>query len=148
MDETLELLANKIPHLVEDTSDVVINFLLTDIKVRIFENSEGVNGALKGGAKYSVGYAEFRRSLGRQTNKIDLQLYGDLINSIVTDKSEEGASIKINDEDQADKARGIEELWSEEIFSPTDNEAEDALTLFEDTFNYTLDSFLKEHGYK
>lgn len=77
---------------------------------RVFEENKTAAGQDFGG--YSENYKKYRASLGRQVNKKDLQLTGDLLNSI---KQSENI-IYFNNEIDAEKALSQEKQMNADIF--------------------------------
>lgn len=77
---------------------------------RVFEENKTAAGQEFGG--YSENYKKYRASLGRQVNKKDLQLSGDLLRSIVQHEN----IIYFNNEIDADKALSQEKQMYADIF--------------------------------
>jgi hypothetical protein len=109
------------------------------MEVRIFDVGADINGVvLKNGQGYSPSYAKFRMELQRQVARIDLQLFGDLKRSIKPIKSTQGQQLIFNQEEQTDKARGLEKRWQQKIFLPSPQEADKVFDLVEEVFSKAI----------
>lgn len=77
-------------------------------------------------AVLSGGYKEFRRLLGRDTSKVNLNLTGDLFRAVVSGKTAKGAAVGMNSPGQIEKALGNEARFKKRIFEPSEEERTDA----------------------
>jgi len=134
-----EDLKRLIPIVAERSAEIGIVTLRNDMEVRIFEFGADINGVLlKNGQGYSTSYAKFRQSLGRQVARIDLQLFGDLKRSIKPIKSTQGQQLIFSQEEQTDKARGLEKRWQQKIFLPSPPEADKVFDIVEEVFSKAI----------
>lgn len=147
-------LGEVIPLVVEGATRLAADQLQTDIMKRIFEIGSDANGkVIKNGIGYTDAYAKYRRAVGRQVTKIDLQLTGDLMRSITRVDTTQGVNVIFNNDFEAEKARYLEKNLgrfvgggSQQIFFPSDIEADKALDLIEQTFIKTLDELVARYS--
>lgn len=147
-------LGEVIPLVVEGATRLAAEQLQTDMMKRIFEIGADANGqVIKNGIGYSESYAKFRKSVGRQTAKIELQLTGDLMRSVKRVDTTQGVNVIFNNDFEAEKARDLEKNFgrfvgggSQQIFFPSDIEADKALDLIEQTFIKTIDELVARYS--
>ena len=119
------------------------------MRLRIHEVGADANGeVLKQGRGYSDAYAKYRAGLGRQVQKIDLDLFGDLKRSPTIVKTTQGQNIIFNQQEQTDKARGLEKRFNQQIFFPSNQEAEVALDTIEEQFNELINELAARYNFK
>ena len=135
---TLDEIGVQVDEIVADTMFLIANQGATDMVTRIFANKLDVNGKSLGGYK-SVAYAEYRKSLGLQTEIKDLQLTGSLIRSIEIASTDYGEAIIINNSVDFDKALFQEEQLGDginplRIFELSQDEIDNAFRVGDEYF--------------
>ena len=85
------------------------------------------NGKDRKSQYFPGGYKEYRSTVGRQSDKIDLRLTGSLQLSIQLGNTDNGQVIAFNNDEQLRKAEGNEKRFGKIIFDPSKEEV-DALT--------------------
>jgi hypothetical protein len=149
-----EVLAAQIPVFIEKALDGAGSDLLTDLKARAFPStaSEGkdANGTpLKNGRAYSPAYAKQRQKKGLQTNYVDLQFTGNLLNNgIGVNRGKTSYIIDFANDAFAEQAADIERKYRQTIFAASKEEAEKALETFEFLFFGQVDKLTKQFGYR
>ncbi len=98
------------------------------------------NGKSKKSEYFADGYAGFRNKVGRQSEKIDFNLTGNLKDSIVGGTSREGLSLGYLNSDAEVLSNNLERRFGE-VFAPTDAEVEEVLDNIENTI---FDAILRE----
>lgn len=73
------------------------------------------------------GYKEFRDRTGRQTQTVDLNLTGSLFKSVTLGRYKDGVVIFFNQKGSIAKAKGNEDRFGKDIFSPTKEEKQQAI---------------------
>lgn len=102
------------------------------------------NGKDRKSQYFAGGYKEYRGTVGRQTEKVDLRLTGSLQLSIQLGQIENGQTLAFNNEDQLSKAAGNEKRFGKVIFDPSKEEVDRLTALWEkevtEAFFNSLDS--------
>ena len=132
-------LAKNIPILIDKIAVLSIEELDIQMQQRIFEEGVDSDGVLlKNGDEYADLTKKIRLQAGRQINKIDLQFTGDMRRSIINAKSTEGQNLIFSSATQSEKREEIEDLFNQDIFSPSSQESENVLNLFQNLFNESI----------
>jgi hypothetical protein len=104
------------------------NEFTADMGNRVFNQGNDKNNTQIG--EYSPAYAEYRKSKGRQTSKVDLTLFGNLKRSIKIVRMQGGWQVKFINDRQAKIARSNEVRFKgaeNTIFDISQKEKEDML---------------------
>lgn len=145
----LEALGKALPLFAEGSTEIAAVQLQNQMRVRIHEVGADVNGeVLKQGRGYSEAYAKYRSGFGRQVQKIDLDLFGNLKRSPTVVKTTQGQNIIFNQQEQTYKARGLEKRFNQQIFFPSNQEAELALDTIEEQFNELINELAARYNFK
>lgn len=129
---TIDQIAEQIDEIAADTIFLIANTGATDMLVRIFERNQDVNGKSLGG--YSKPYADYRKSLGLQTEIKDLQLTGSLIRSIEIASTDNGEAIIVNNSFDFDKVLWQEQQLKVPIFELNQTEIDNAFKVGDEYF--------------
>lgn len=90
---------------------------------RVFNSETGAKDITgKGLGKYSNPYAEYRKSLGRQTKVVDLNLTGSLFREIKTVQVEGAVTIAVPSAFERDKIADLERRYRKNIFDLNESE--------------------------
>ena len=100
-----------------------------------FENGKDRKSQYFGG-----GYKEYRSTVGRQSEKVDLRLTGSLQLSIQLGNTDNGQVIAFNNDEQLKKAAGNEKRFGKVIFDPSREEIDNLTELWE---KETTEAFFK-----
>jgi hypothetical protein len=99
----------------------------------------GKNGAtqFKNGKKrksqyFADGYAGFRAQVGRQNQKVDLNLTGNLQDSLQGGVTNKGLALAFINSKSSRLSQDLEDKYGD-VFTPTDEEVEEVLTTIEET---------------
>ena len=145
----VEALGKGIALLTEASTEIAAVQLQNQMRVRIHEVGADANGeVLKQGRGYSEAYKKYRAGLERQVQKIDLDLFGNLKRSPTVVKTTQGQNIIFNAQEQTDKARELEKRFNQQIFFPSDQEAEIALDTIEEQFNELINELAARYNFK
>lgn len=121
----LDRLINAVDEIVDNAAQFHINEAHGLLLNRVFEENKNVNGENFG--KYrSEAYKKYREKLGRQVNKVDLQLQGNLLKSIVTSKIDDSYAIVFSSDEQQIIGRFQDERYGE-TFAISDQEREELM---------------------
>jgi hypothetical protein len=105
---------------------------------RVFNSEVGAKDInSKGLGKYSNPYADYRKSLGRQTKVVDLNLTGSLFRDIKTVRSEGGITIAVPSVTEREKIADLERRYRKNIFDLNESEKKTIKTVLKK--NYDLD---------
>lgn len=77
----MQAIAYKIPAIIQASLEQGVNTVYAEMNNRIFNKHQTITGSSFGGYE-SDAYAQLRASIGRQSGTKDLQVYGNLQNSI------------------------------------------------------------------
>lgn len=88
---------------------------------------------------FSGGYSEFRKKVGRQNDKVDLSLSGELARNIVVGKKDDSIVIGISTSESVKKAESLEDMYKKPIFELTNEEK----SLFLRIINRELETLFK-----
>lgn len=97
------------------------------------------------------GYAEFREKLGRQSQKVDFQITGELRKSIKQVRTTQGENLIFNQEQFKDIAEGLEERFKSKIdtiFIPSKKEAEEILDFIDEQFQELVNELASRYNFK
>lgn len=145
----VEALGKGIALFTEASTEIAAVQLNNQMRLRIHEVGADANGeVLKQGRGYSEAYAKYRKELGRQVQKIDLDLFGNLKRSPTVVKTTQGQNIIFNQQEQTEKARELEKRFNQQIFFPSDKEADFALDLIEEQFNELINELAARYNFK
>jgi hypothetical protein len=149
---TTEELAREFPLILDKMPDIIYGSLFaganefeSDMSNRVFNNGQDINGSQIG--EYSKSYAEYRRSKGRQTATVDLQLFGNLRKSIITTRIKGGWSVKFANAKQAQIGRKNEVRFKGKentIFEVSAKEKEDMIKVTQLEFDARVRDAFKQ----
>ena len=105
-------------------------------------DTEFKNGKKRRSQYFSDGYAGFRAQVGRQNQKVDLNLTGNLQDSLAGGVTDKGLALAFINAEGATLSEHLERRYGE-VFTPTDDEVEEVLNTIEDTI---FDAILREIG--
>lgn len=94
-------------------------------------DSKFANGKERRSQYFPGGYKEYRGTVGRQSDKVDLRLTGSLQLSIQLGQSDNGQTLAFNNDDQLRKASGNERRFGKVIFDPSKEEIDTLTNLWE-----------------
>jgi hypothetical protein len=97
------------------------------------------------------GYAEFRQKLGRQNQKVDFDITGELKQSITQVRTTQGENLIFNQEKFSEIAEGLEKRFKgkgDSIFIPSNKEAETVLDFIEEQFNELINELAARYNFK
>jgi len=89
------------------------------------KNSSGdfKNGKKRKSQYFPGGYAEYRNTVGRQSDHVDLFLTGSLRNDIQLGNTENGITLGFTTDEQKEKAEGNQDRFGKTIFAVSQAEA-------------------------
>lgn len=102
---------------------IAVNESKAEFVNRAFNSESGskdIKG--KGLGTYSNAYAEYRKSLGRQTKVIDLELTGSLRRDLKTIKKDNSISLQYLSNDEVKKIVDLEKRYKSTIFELSEDE--------------------------
>lgn len=108
---------------------VAANEVKDRLKRRVFNNGKAASGESIGSYK-NLSYREYRKKRGRQVQYVDLQLEGDLFNSVQTGRSGNDVVLGITKNEQADIAAKNEQRYGKAIFKASESEEKAARDVF------------------
>ena len=85
------------------------------------------------------GYSEFRKKAGRQNDKVDLSLSGELARNVIVGKKGDSIVIGISTSENVKKAESLEKMYKKTIFKLTNEEK----SLFLRIINRELETLFK-----
>ncbi len=85
------------------------------------------NGRVRKSMYMAGGYKEYRETVGRQTETVDLNLTGNLSTQITTGRTKQGVVLGFVDDDSSNLADKLEAKYGKDIFSVSDREEEAVL---------------------
>jgi len=97
------------------------------------------NGRSRKSQYFEDGYAGFRAQVGRQTERVDLNLTGNLRDSVEIGTRNNGLGIEIRDGENARLSQQLESKYGN-VFEPSDKEVEEVLNEVEEVI---FDEILK-----
>ena len=95
-------------------------------------DTEFKNGKQRKSQYFQDGYAGFRAQVGRQNQKVDLNLTGNLQDSLQGGLTDKGLALAFINSEGARLSEHLEQRYGD-VFQPTDEEVEEVLTTIEDT---------------
>lgn len=107
-------------------------------KGKFSSEPEFKNGKKRKSQYFPGGYKEYRETVGRKTDRVNLDLTGALMGSIKPGTTYGNPSLGFTSEDEVKKADGNEKRFGKIIFSPSEQEIE-AIT--DKVFNEVTDAF-------
>lgn len=121
----IEKIINSIDKVIDNVAEFHIEQAKSMLLNRVFEENTNANGVSFG--KYtSKSYMAYRKKLGRQINKVDLQLKENLIKSIVVGKTDDGYALFYNNDEQK-KIGGYQDIRYGKTFAISDAEHKELL---------------------
>lgn len=139
---------SQIPDIIYSSMNVGANEFNANMQNRVFNQGKDIQGAQIG--KYSPVYAEYRRSIGRQTAKVDLQLFGDLKRSVIQTRIKGGWAVKFANTTQTNIARKNERKFKgseNTIFDISQSEKEDMIKVTNEEFQARVNIAFKDAGF-
>lgn len=85
--------------------------------------------------RYFNSYSDFRQTIGRRTDKVDLSLSGQLNSQFVVIATENGYGLGWNNQEMPDRARGLESKYAKKIWGLTEGEKELAVKIAQKEIN-------------
>jgi len=102
---------------------IAVNESKAEFTNRVFNSESGTKDTKgKGLGKYSNSYANYRRSIGRQTNNVDLELTGSLRRDLKTIRKENSISMQFLATDEVKKIGYLETQYKTPIFDLSEEE--------------------------
>lgn len=104
---------------------IAVNETKAEFTNRVFNSESGTKDTKgKGLGTYSNGYASYRRSIGRQTKHVDLELTGSLRRELKTVRKQNSISMQYLATDEVKKIGYLESQYKTRIFDLTKEEKE------------------------
>lgn len=102
---------------------IAVNETKADFTNRVFNSEQGTKDVKgKGLGNYSNSYAEYRKSLGRQTKFVDLELTGSLRRNLQLIRSNTSISMQFRDPLEVEKVLKLEKQYKKTIFELSTDE--------------------------
>lgn len=121
----IEKIINSIDKVIDNVAEFHIEQAKSMLLNRVFEENTNASGVSFG--KYtSKSYIEYRKKRGRQTSKVDLQLEGNLLKSIVVGKTDDGYQLFFNNSEQK-KIAGYQDIRYGKTFEISEAEHKELL---------------------
>lgn len=102
---------------------IAVNETKADFTNRVFNSEQGAKDIKgKGLGNYSNSYSEYRKSLGRQTKFVDLELTGSLRRNLQLIRSNTSISMQFRDPLEVEKVLKLEKQYKKTIFELSTDE--------------------------
>lgn len=137
----LKQLGNKVPEILDTAIDAGLYELDAQIQQRIFNENEDINGGSFGRYK-SKAYEKYRKKLGRDISKKDLQVFGNLKKSITKNYKEN--QLEFNAQKYALIADGQEKQMSNRIFEASQKEEEVTLKAINEVWSEEVNKLFND----
>lgn len=139
---------SQIPDIIYSSMNVGANEFNAQMQNRVFNQGKDIQGSQIG--EYSPAYAEYRRSIGRQTAKVDLQLFGDLKRSVIQTRIKGGYAIKFANQTQTNIARKNERKFKgaeNTIFDVSAQEKADMIKVTQEEYAARVTEAFRNAGF-
>ena len=148
-----EVLIASLPLYIEKSLAAAGEDLASDIIARTFPSRAGegidANGQpIKQGRTYTAAYAKKRQDNKLQAAYIDFQFEGDLKRSVKQLAIKDEYRIDFSTDEQATKARGLEDRYNQQIWFASEEETNKAFDTFEGFFFRQVNDLGRQFGFK
>jgi hypothetical protein len=124
---------------------IAVNESKAEFTNRVFNSESGTKDTKgKGLGKYSNSYASYRRSIGRQTNNVDLELTGSLRRDLKSIRKENSISMQFLATDEVKKIGYLETQYKTRIFDLNEEEKKGVFTKANTLFMNEINQIIKD----